>query len=191
MKLMVKQQELYLKASQNALLPNLDFSARMGFRDEDQHLYDSWSLFEYQDVRADLRLNLPLNLPSDRANYERSQIMVRQALTNLQQRERVIANDIDDAYRAQKTYLERTGVLQKNEELARKTYETMAGLAEYGQIDPFDSVQAQNDLTAASAARVRAEIEYVIAMAILDLAQGKPISEILKRYTPLGESAPE
>lgn len=158
------------------------------FRDQDEHLSNSWSLFDYQDVGANLRLNLPLNLPSDKANYQRAQIRIRQAITDLQQKERQVVNEVDEAYRTQSTLLERIDVLRRNEELARKTFETMTGLAEYGQIDPFDIVQAQNDLTSAQASRVRAEIDYVIALAALDLATGLPISEVMARYSPLAPS---
>ncbi|MCL4734620.1 MAG: TolC family protein [Candidatus Omnitrophica bacterium] len=188
LQILIRQQELYFQVAQNDLLPNLDFSARMGFRDQDEHLSNSWSLFDYQDVGANLRLNLPLNLPSDKANYQRAQIRIRQATTDLQQKERLVVNEVDEAYRTQSTLLERIDVLRRNEELARKTFETMTGLAEYGQIDPFDIVQAQNDLTSAQASRVRAEIDYVIALAALDLATGLPISEVMARYSPLAPS---
>ncbi len=184
LQLTIRQQELYLEAARNALLPNLDFSARMGLSDEADDLYESYSMFDYQNVGADLRLNLPLNLPSDKANFQRNQILVRQARTRYEQLEREIANEVDRAYRAQQTLIERVAVLRRNEELARKTFETMAGLAEYGQIDPFDLVQTQNDLTSASATRVRAEIQFVNAIAILDYAMGRPISEVMARYSP-------
>lgn len=185
LQLLISQQELFYELARNDLLPNLDFSARMGFRDQDENLYSSWSLFDYQDVGANLRLNLPLNLPSDKANYQRAQIRIRQAITDLQQKERLVVNEVDEAYRAQVTLLERIEVLRRNEELAQKTFKTMTGLAEYGQIDPFDIVQAQNDLASAQASRVRAEIDYVIALSALDLAIGHPISEVMAKYSPI------
>lgn len=184
LQLTIRQQELYFEQAKNGLLPNLDFSAHMGLSDEDDDLYESYSMFEYQNAGADLRLNLPLNLPSDKANYQRSQILVRQAKTTYEQQEREIANSVDNAFRAQQTLITRITVLRRNEELARETFVKMAGLAEYGEIDPFDFVQAQNDYTSASASRVRAEMQYVMAIAILDLAMGRPISEVMARYSP-------
>ncbi|MCG3196397.1 MAG: hypothetical protein GHCLOJNM_00870 [bacterium] len=178
------QQDLGLYQAKNSLLPNLDFDARIGFREEKDDFLESWKLFSYEDVSANLRMNLPLNLPSDKANFERSQILVRQSQTDVEQRRRVITNEVDEAYRTQKTLLARISILRRNEELARKAFEIITGQAEFGIIDPFDSVQAQNDLTAAESQRVRAEIDYVIAMAALHFSLGRPISELLQRFSP-------
>ncbi len=187
LQLAVRQQDLYFEQAKNALLPNLDFSAHMGVSDEDEHLYESYSMFDYQNAGADLRLNLPLNLPSDKANYQRNQILVRQAKTNYEQQERVIANNVDEAFRAQETLTKRISILRRNEELARETFKKMVELGEFGEIDIFDIAQAQNDLTSASSTRVRAEIQYIIAMAALDLVIGRPISEVMARYSPADE----
>lgn len=182
-----RQAELNLRRSQNALLPNLDLSARAGFREDDDDLLQSWELVEYQDVGADLRLNLPLNLPSDRANFERSQIFLRQTITDIEQRRRVITNEVDESFRAQMTLFERIDILRRNEDLARRTYEMLKQLADLGErIDPFDVVQAQEDWTIASAGRVRAEIDYLIALAGLEFSMGQPISDVIARYSPDG-----
>lgn len=184
------QQDLGLYRAKNSLLPNLDFDARIGFREERDDFLESWKMFSYENASANLRMNLPLNLPSDRADYERSQILVRQSQTDVEQRRRVVTNEVDEAYRAQSTLLARISILQRNEELARKAFEIITGQAEFGIIDPFDSVQAQNDLTAAESQRVRAEIDYVIAMAALHFALGRPISELLQRFSPANAPAP-
>jgi outer membrane protein len=185
-----RQRELFLLQAENGLLPNLNLAGRMGFHHEDEGFSESWELFEYQDVGADLRLNLPLNLPSDRANYDRAQIVLRQAATTIEQRKREIANDVDEAYRGQSTLRERIDILRENEKLAAETYRIISGQAEFGQdesgreVDAFNLAQAQNDLTNASTTRVRAEIDYVIAISILDLQIGRPLSEVLARYSP-------
>ena len=181
----VKQADLNLRAAENALLPNLDLSWRMAFREQDDDYLESWESFAYEDAGADLTLALPLNLPADRANHERSAILSRQVRNDLDQIERVVVNEIDEAYRAQETLLARIEVLRRNEQLARKTYETLLGRGQRGlDISPFDVAQAQDEWTAASSERVRAEINYVIATAVLDLAMGRPIGELLMRYAP-------
>ena len=102
-----------------------------------------------------------------------------------------MVNDVDEAYRAQETLLERISVLLRNEELARRTYEVVLGTEDiFRNITPFDVVQAQDDWTVASSERVRAQINYVIAMAALDFFMGRPISELLLRYAPPGEPLP-
>ncbi|MCA9438234.1 MAG: TolC family protein, partial [Candidatus Omnitrophica bacterium] len=99
-RIQVQQAQINQEFAQNALLPNLDLSARMGFRHQDADFLESWELFSYEDAGADLTLSLPLNLPSDRANYERSQVRLRQSLKSREQLERVIANQVNNSYRA-------------------------------------------------------------------------------------------
>ena len=182
------QAVLNLRAAENAMLPNLDLSWRMAIREHDDDFLESWESFAYEDTGADLTLALPLNLPSDRANKERSEILIKQTVNDLEQSKRIVVNDIDEAYRAQATLLARIDVLLRNENLARRTYEILLGLKEsVYEVNPFDVAQAQDEWTAASAERVRAEINYVIAMAALDLVMGRPISELLVRYAPPGE----
>jgi outer membrane protein TolC len=195
--LLKKQTELVLKAAHNALLPNLDLSARMGFHEEKDDFAESWGLFFYEDAGADLRLNLPLNLPSDKANFQRSQISLKQAINNIQQNRRIVANNVSETYYGQKNLRDRLSILRRNEKLAKETFRIFSGWLEFGQddkgnpINAFDQAQAQNDLTAASVALARAEIDYVIAMALLDLSTGRPISEVLGRYSPQHSPPPK
>jgi outer membrane protein TolC len=184
------QAQLNQAFAENALLPNLDLNWRMAFREQDDDFLESWEVLEYQDAGADIRLALPLNLPSDKANYQRSLVRVRQAQNDLEQQYRIITNEVDTAYRAQETLLERITVLRRNEELARETYEKLLGLYDFGRVpDPFDVTQAQDDWTAAAADRVQAEINYVIASSLLDFTMGIPISELMARYAPSEPSA--
>jgi hypothetical protein len=101
-----------------------------------------------------------------------------------------VVNEIDEAYRAQATFGPNS-VLLRNEELAKRTYEIVLGTEDvFRNITPFDVAQSQDEWTAASSERVRAEVNYVIATAALDLFMGRPISELLYRYAPPGEAIP-
>lgn len=188
--LVVNQAQLGYKAAENALLPNLDLSARMGFRQQDDDLLQSWKLFSYQDAGADLTLSLPLNLPSDRANYQRAEVRIRQAVTNREQLQRIIANQVDDAYRALETLERQIDVSRENERLAEDTYKKLLFESELSTVDPFDVAIAQDDWTSAAANRVRAEINYVIAQSLFDLALGLPISEVFDTYAPHDAALP-
>jgi outer membrane protein TolC len=186
-----RQAEINLDAAENSLLPNLDLNWRMAFREQDDDYLESLGVFDYRDAGADLRLELPLNLPADRANYDRAQVLIRQTLNNLEQQKRIVVNEVDEAYRAQATLLDRISVLVRNEELARRTYEIVLGTEDvFRNITPFDVAQSQDEWTAASSERVRAQTNYVIATAALDFFMGRPISELLIRYAPPGAPVP-
>lgn len=189
-KIVVQQSQIGYEAAQNALLPNLDLSARMGFRHQDDDFLESWELFSYEDAGADLTLSLPLNLPSDRANYERSQIRIRQAVTNREQLQRIIANQVDDSYRAMMTLKRQIDVSRQNEILAEDTYKKLLFESELSTVDPFDVARAQDDWTSAAADRVRSEINYIIAQSVFDLALGIPLDELFAMYAPHGSALP-
>ncbi len=186
----INQAQIDFEFAKNGLLPTLDLSARAGFRHQDDDFLESWELFSYEDAGADLRLSLPLNLPSDKANYERSQVRTNQARTNREQLERIIANQVDNAFRSMATLERQIDVSRQNEGLAEDTYKKLLFESELSTVDPFDVASAQDEWTAASADRVRAEINFLIAQSIFDLAIGVPISDLFQMYAPTGSPLP-
>lgn len=121
---------------------------------------------------AGLTYRLPIGNRADRATYRIAQLSREQAEVAVEQQELTIRVEVRAAAREVESAVQRVEAAQKNVELQREKLEAEQKKFENGMSTSFEVLTFQNDLADAELSLIRAQLDYLTALAGLQRAQG-------------------
>jgi outer membrane protein TolC len=175
-RLALEIREIAVATSRNVLLPDLSFFASLGLTDNGSR-WKNTTHFNQGDWVTGLQVQVPFGLVREREQYTQAKISLRQAKNNLEQTRRRILNEVENTVRDVQT-LE----LRLESAYRRVTYAQLSAagaevMYEIGEISVFDSAEAQEKLTSATANYVSLFLSYKDALDTLDFVIGEPVEE--------------
>jgi outer membrane protein TolC len=178
----VEDAEIDYTVSRNALLPSLSLAAGANFQDYDDDLEH---VFTYADsnVGVGVFFSVPLGggRIGDLERYRRAKLALKNGQLFYEQKRREVVTEVEDAVRLARTLEADVASLKRAVDVAQQTYEMSQVSYEGGLISAFDLSQAQENLTFARTQWVEEVIDYLIAVAELDLAMGRSVDQLLQR----------
>ncbi len=192
----VRNQEITIKASRNALLPSLDFfatyapqglSGNLLVRDSTRQIISfvpggvSQSLSQtlhgrYPDYSFGLNLQMPIRNRSAQADAARALLEERQLRTALQQKKNQIGQDVRNADIALTQAKAQIEAASKAVILAQQTLDAEQKKFQLGESTVFFVIQAQRDLATAEGNEVKARSVYAKALTQLAQATGTTLA---------------
>lgn len=187
----VENAELNLKFRKNQLFPSLDVIGGYGRRGAsslqafppDQpsaHFSDALDQLQHADAPSDmigLVLSFPLTRTYDRANYQASKALKRQADLTVKQREDDILRQVSDAIFTARFSYDRVAAAQRATEFAGAALKAEEEKLANGTTSVNNVLQLQADLAGSQAAEVQAKEEYNRAISQLRFAEGTILDE--------------
>jgi outer membrane protein TolC len=133
--------------------------------------------FEYKNWAVGLTLDLPLNTIVSRAAYAQARVDLEQAHLQLKEQKQQIYTDLKIAVRAVETNFKRIQALKVARELAQRQLEAEEEKLKVGLSTNYFVLQYQRDLATARSQEIRAIIDYVLSVAVLNRDMGVSLDE--------------
>jgi outer membrane protein TolC len=124
-----------------------------------------------------LTLDLPLNTVFSRAAYAQARVDLEQAHLRLKEQEQQIYTDLKIAVRAVETNFKRIQALKIARELAQRQLEAEEEKLKVGLSTNYFVLQYQRDLATARSQEIRAIIDYILSVAVLNRDMGVSLDE--------------
>jgi outer membrane protein TolC len=124
-----------------------------------------------------LSLDLPLNTIVSRAAYAQARVDLEQAQLQLKEQEQQIYTDLKIAVRAVETNFKRIQALRVARELAQRQLEAEEEKLKVGLSTNYFVLQYQRDLATARSQEIRAIIDYILSVAVLNRDMGVSLDE--------------
>jgi outer membrane protein TolC len=121
---------------------------------------------------AQLVYRVPISNRNAKAGYARAKISRTQAETDLSNQEQTIRVEVRRAARAVDSGVKRIEAAQTNVRLQREKLEAEQKKFDNGMSTSFEVLTFQNDLSNAQLTHIRAQLDYVKAIAELERAKG-------------------
>ena len=128
--------------------------------------------FNYKNWQVGLTLDLPLNTIVSRAAYAQARVDLEQAQLQLKEQELQIYTDLKIAVRAVETNFKRIQALRVARELAQRQLEAEEEKLKVGLSTNYFVLQYQRDLATARSQEIRAIIDYILSVAVLNRDMG-------------------
>jgi outer membrane protein TolC len=192
----IRNRELDYSYAKNQMLPALDLTAqywspglsgdRILFQDNNpltgivlgkvpggasQAFKDAFG-FKYNNWSVRLSLTLPLSTIFTRAAEAQAKTALDQQLTQMKQTEQKAYLEIRSAVRAVQTNFERVGARKAARELAEQKLEAEESKLKVGLSNNFFVLNYQRDLALSRTSELRAMIDYILSLGLLDKATG-------------------
>jgi outer membrane protein TolC len=133
--------------------------------------------FEYKNWNVGITLDLPLNTVVSRAAYAQARVDLEQAKLQLKEQEQQIYTDLKIAVRAVETNFKRIQALKIARELAQRQLEAEEEKLKVGLSTNYFVLQYQRDLATARSQEIRAIIDYILSVAVLNRDMGVSLDE--------------
>jgi outer membrane protein TolC len=133
--------------------------------------------FKYKNWMIGLSLDLPLNTIVSRAAYAQARVDLEQAQLQLKEQEQQIYTDLKIAVRAVETNFKRIQALRVARELAQRQLEAEEEKLKVGLSTNYFVLQYQRDLATARSQEIRAIIDYILSVAVLNRDMGVSLDE--------------
>jgi outer membrane protein TolC len=133
--------------------------------------------FTYKNWTVGLTLDLPLNTVFSRAAYAQARVDLEQAHLRLKEQEQQIYTDLKIAVRAVETNFKRIQALKIARELAQRQLEAEEEKLKVGLSTNYFVLQYQRDLATARSQEIRAIIDYILSVAVLNRDMGVSLDE--------------
>lgn len=133
--------------------------------------------FEYKNWAIGLSLDFPLNTVVSRAAYAQARVDLEQAKLQLKEQEQQIYTDLKIAVRAVETNFKRIQALRVARELAQRQLEAEEEKLKVGLSTNYFVLQYQRDLATARSQEIRAIIDYILSVAVLNRDMGVSLDE--------------
>jgi outer membrane protein TolC len=196
----IQNYELNMSYTKNQLLPALNLTASYWSPgvSGDQLIYDPDNPFQgpigtipggrseaFQDVfgftyknwNVGLTLDFPLNTLVSRAAFAQARVDLEQAKLQLKEQEQQIYTDLKIAVRAVETNFKRIQALRIARELAQRQLEAEEEKLKVGLSTNYFVLQYQRDLATARSQEIRAIIDYILSVAVLNRDMGVSLDE--------------
>ncbi len=192
----LKNRELDLSLAKNQLLPDLSFTANYwspGISGT-QLLYEGGNplsgnvigtlpgagadslkdamAFKYRNWAVGLTLTVPTNVLFTRAIQAQARLALDQALTQIKSQEKQIFLEVRNAVRRVDTNYKRVEAYQVARDLAERKLEVEEKKLQVGMTTNYIVLQHQRDLANAQSSVLRANLDYALSLAYLDMAMG-------------------
>jgi outer membrane protein len=141
---------------------------RGGYRDGLQSIAN----FETPSLNVSLNFSYPLGMQSGRANLERARLQLRQSDLSLRNQELGIETEVTNAGLSVNNAFLQLQAATRSRQAAERSLEAELTRFEVGASTNFQVVNAQDALTSARLAELRAVIGYVNALADFDRVRG-------------------
>jgi outer membrane protein TolC len=133
--------------------------------------------FKYKNWMFGLTLDFPLNTVVSRAAYAQARVDLEQAKLQLKEQEQQIYTDLKIAVRAVETNFKRIQALRIARELAQRQLEAEEEKLKVGLSTNYFVLQYQRDLATARSQEIRAIIDYILSVAVLNRDMGVSLDE--------------
>jgi outer membrane protein TolC len=133
--------------------------------------------FRYKNWAVGLTLDFPLNTIVSRAAYAQARVDLEQAHLRLKEQEQQIYTDLKIAVRAVETNFKRIQALKVARELAQRQLEAEEEKLKVGLSTNYFVLQYQRDLATARSQEIRAIIDYILSVAVLNRDMGVSLDE--------------
>lgn len=174
-RLKVIRNKLQVKATQNGLLPRLDFFVRLGrtgLAGDDAAAIRGYGRDDTYDLSAGLQFEYKLGNRAAEARARRAKVSRKQALAALENLKRQIAAEVRKAIIEVKRAAAQIKASAATVRLRRKTLQAEQKRFEVGRSTALMVAQAQRDLLQARLKRLNARINYRQALIALHVADG-------------------
>jgi len=128
--------------------------------------------FKYQNWSVGLTLTLPLATVLSRAQTAEAKVSLNQSLLSLKNQEQQLELELSNAVRAVQTNYQRVKAYQLSRELAQRTLEAEQEKLKVGLSTNYFVLQYQRDLANQQSLELKAIIDYNLALANLEKAEG-------------------
>ncbi|MGB3861263.1 MAG: TolC family protein, partial [Candidatus Aminicenantaceae bacterium] len=133
--------------------------------------------FEYKNWQVGVTLDFPLNTVVSRAAYAQARVDLQQAQLRLKEQEQQIYTDLKIAVRTVETNFKRIQALKIARELAQRQLEAEEEKLKVGLSTNYFVLQYQRDLATARSQEIRAIIDYILSVAVLNRDMGVSLDE--------------
>lgn len=147
--------------------------SRGGYRDG----LSSIANFDTPTLNVQLTFSYPLGMQSGRANLERARLQLRQTDLALQNQELAIATEVTNLGLSVRNAFLQLEAARRSRQAAERSLEAELTRFEVGASTNFQVVNAQDALTSARLAELRAVIGYENAVADFDRARGATLPD--------------
>jgi outer membrane protein TolC len=177
-KIDLKNKDISIKVTKNALLPTLDLIGSFGLNGLGDSYSDAFSNVdsEYKDWSAGARLSIPWG-SGERADYDKAQLEKKQALLALKRLEQRIILDVRDKARDVDVQYRQVNASKVSKEKEKQNYTAQKKRYSAGQISTHDILDYQDKLAQSELDYIRALIDYNIAIINLDMAEGLTLAK--------------
>jgi outer membrane protein TolC len=128
--------------------------------------------FLYNNWNIGLTLSVPLSSLLTKADLTYAKMDLSQSQVRIKSQEQQIELEVSDALRTIETNAKRVGALRISRELAERTLEAEQKKLQVGLSTNYFVLDFQEKLANARSAELRAQIEYILAVASLEKAMG-------------------
>jgi outer membrane protein TolC len=133
--------------------------------------------FKYKNWSFGITLDLPFNTIVSRAALAQARVDLEQAQLQIKEQEQQIYTDLKIAVRAVETNFKRIQALKIARELAQKQLEAEEEKLKVGLTTNYFVLQYQRDLATARSQEIRAIIDYILSVAVLNRDMGINLEE--------------
>lgn len=140
--------------------------------------------FKYNNWSVGLTLTLPLSTVFSRAQAAEAKVSLNQTLLSLKNQEQQLELELGTAVRAVQTNYQRVKAYRVSRELAQKTLEAEQEKLKVGLSTNYFILQYQRDLTNQLSLELKAVIDYNLALASLEKAEGVSLKNKNIETTP-------
>jgi outer membrane protein TolC len=175
----VDDADRHLYVARNALLPQLDVSARYEIRNSEHNVPLKFEWWENDTGSVGASLELPLDRKDERNEYRRALIDYQFQTRTLEERVDRVKQEVRNSLRSLSQAEQSYRIQQNSLNLAKRRVENLALLQEAGEASTRDVLDAQADLLEAQNAVINALVDHYkarldlhLAMETLDLEDG-------------------
>ncbi|HYC69980.1 MAG TPA: TolC family protein [Opitutaceae bacterium] len=180
-KLALKRAEIGHRLARNQLLPSVDLIGSYGYAGEDRDFYTSRRIVRAEDNRAysyGVAVSIPLTSAAERGRYRAAKLDRRQAELNLERIEQDIVIRLGNAAGQIETARKRVETTRYARELAQLTLDAEEKKLRAGQGTTFFVSNEQSNLNQAELAELRAQTDYLNALATYDQQMGLTLEKL-------------
>jgi outer membrane protein TolC len=168
--------EIAVVTSRNVLLPDLSLFGRLGLADSGSDFSGAFDVDEGDWVTG-VQFAMPFGLVREKEQHTQALISLRKAQNSLEQKRRVLLNEIDDTVRRVQTSELRLKSAYRRVKNAQLSASGAEVRYEVGEYDVFNLTQAQETLTNAEVSYVSLFLSYKSSLAELDDKIGEPVED--------------
>jgi outer membrane protein len=177
-KLFVEHQNISIKYAENQNYPKLDLEGTYGYAGLENDFGRSVSSSTENDRwSVGLVFRMPLPDRAGKAQAASSKLEKQKAILQLKQIEQNIFLETDNAFERMETSYKRISAAQVATRFAEETLKAAGNELNVGTVDSFRVLELQKKLADAKSREIRSLIDYNIAIAEFDRAQGTALSK--------------
>lgn len=171
----LKNEQISVNAAKNRLLPSLDVTGGIAFHGLERSTGKAWDVGtrgDYYSWNIGLLFAYPLGNNAARSQFTQAQLRERQASFQVEDARQAVIQDVRLAMRTLHNSAERIDAARAARVLAAERLEAIQKTYGVGLATAFDVLQYQEDFSRAKVDELRAVIDHILSIALLERAEG-------------------